>query len=178
MARSELRASFAAECGIGARIESDFGVRQFVAQRRERRGGEPDVLLPNGRAFAGRHDGVAAGRVNLRRTSAGDHADVGVAADDGDAADARRNDGKHGVAVLQENDAVFFDVLGDVQSLLHVDHAFLRRIVDDAGEKLGIEDAARMIVNFRERHAAGVDGILELGAKPVRSRLLLVKTGR
>ena len=48
------------------------------------------MALPQGDEPGSGFDGVAAGRIDLGGAAAGEDADVGVAADDGDAADAAR----------------------------------------------------------------------------------------
>ena len=100
-----------------------------------------------------------------------------MAADDGDTVDARGNDREDRIAIFKKDNAVFFDVLGDCKALFDIEDAFLRRIVHDARQKLGIENAARVVVNFRERHAPGIDGIQQLGAEVIGHGLLLIEPG-
>ncbi len=58
------------------------------------------------------------------------------------------------------------------------DHALLDGMVNDAGEKLGIEDPARVIVNLGHGHAPGFDGFFELCAEVVGHGLFLIEAGR
>ena len=60
------------------------------------------MILPMRRAHAGRHDGVAAGRIYLRGAASGDHSNIGMAADDRDTANAGGVDWKHVPRVLQQ----------------------------------------------------------------------------
>ncbi len=85
--------------------------------------------------------------------------------------------GRMEFAFLRRTMLFLFDVLGDFEAFFDVGDASLRRIVDDAGEKLGIENAAGVVVNFRERHAAGIDGVSQLGPEVVGHGLLLIEAG-
>ncbi len=51
---------------IRSGIEVNLRVRQFRLERFQRRGWEPNGFLPNRRAFARRHDGIAARWIHLR----------------------------------------------------------------------------------------------------------------
>ncbi len=76
--------------GICAGIKLHVRSRSLGANRFQRRSRKPDVLLPISLALARRHDGVSARRIDLRRTAAGNHAHIGVRADDRDAVDLRQ----------------------------------------------------------------------------------------
>jgi len=120
------------------------------------------VLLPISVAFAGRHDGIAAGRIDLRRSAAGDHADVGVCADDRDAVNLGGVKRQLAAFVLQQHGALFFDCSRDFESTEDVDDALPRRIVDHAGGEHGAQDAVDVIVEFGSRDFSGLNRFLEL----------------
>jgi len=103
-----------------------------------------------------RVDGVAAWRGDLRRAAAGEDTDVGVAADEGDGArgGGERKDCGTIVerAVLQENDALFFEVPGVVAAAEGIDHAGDGRVVDSAGGEHAahdVESADRVVLRQR-----------------------------
>ncbi len=66
----------------------DIRLRRLGADELERRGREVDGLAPDGAARPV-IDGIAARRIDLRRTAAGEDADVGVAADESDGGGGR-----------------------------------------------------------------------------------------
>ena len=75
--------------------------------------------------FAGRHDGVAADGIDLSGAAAGDHAHIGVSADDGDGVQLRGVE-RQGVAiVLEEHDAALLNFARDFKSREGIDDTAL-----------------------------------------------------
>ncbi len=103
-------------------------------------------------------DGVAAGRIDLRRAAAGDHAHIGVRADDGDGVQASGIQREDCGLVLQQNDAAFFDLARHFKAGEGIDDAALAGIIDDAGGKHGAQDAMHVLVEFGLRDGSGFDG--------------------
>jgi hypothetical protein len=74
---------------VRSAIEIDLRIRQSRSQRFQRRSRKPYVVLPVGCTLAWRHDRIPARRVHLRRSSSGDHADIGMSTDHRNAVDLR-----------------------------------------------------------------------------------------
>ena len=98
----------------------------------ERRGGKPDFLPPLRGAMAGRSNGVAADWIDLRGTAAGDHAHIGVGADDGNGMEAASNQRQSAVSVLQQDNSAFFDFARNLKAGPGIDDAALARMIDYA----------------------------------------------
>ncbi len=107
------------------------------------------MLLPDGCTLAGRHDGIPAGRIYLSRSPAGEHAHISMPANDRDTVNLRGIDWEHAVVILQENDALLFYAPRNLKSLPNIHNALPRRIVDNSGQELRIQNAPRMVVNLR-----------------------------
>src|ERR1700724_4906168 len=137
---------------VRSRIKTDFRIGQFRPEGFQRRGRKPDVVLPVCFTLAWWHDRVSARRVHLRRSSAGKHANISMSSNDRNAVHLGRIDGKHLPVVLQEDDAFLLNSLRYFESLLDIDDAFVRWIINHSRQKLGIQYSSCMIVNLRQRH--------------------------
>ena len=165
----------------GRRVRS--GVKLHIccrclgANRLQRRSRKPNMCLPVRIALARRHDRVSARGVNLRRTAAGNHAHIGVRPDHRDAVNLRSVERKLRMIVLQQHRTFFSDFLRDFQAAHDVHHAPLRRIVNHTSGEHAPQNAAHMIVQFRYRHLARFDCLLELVTVEDFARLLMIESG-
>src|ERR1700679_1330809 len=110
------------------------------------------MVLPIGAALTRWHDRIAARRIDLSRTSSRNHSDVCVSTNDGDCMDLRGENWKHGLIVLQQNDALFFDFLRNLESFFNLHHTLLWGIIYDSRQKLRIQDSAGVVINFGQRN--------------------------
>ncbi len=65
-----------------------------------------------------------------------------------------------GFFVPQENDALLGDAAGGFKSGFHVNYAFFRRVIDDAGGEFRAQNATHVIVDFRHGDLARLHGLL------------------
>ena len=72
-----------------------------------------------------------------------------MAADDGYCVIFTWREGKDRALVSKKNDALFLDPLSDRESGLHVWNECLRRMVNDAGHKLSIENTPCTLIHLR-----------------------------
>ena len=135
------------------------------------------MVLPVGAALTRWHDRIAARRIDLGRTSARNHSNVSVSTNDRDCMDFRRENWKHGLIVLQKNDALFFDPLRNLESFFNLHHTILRGIINDPRHKFRIQDSAGVVINFGQRNLTGLHSFLKPRPEKICHRLLLVKPG-
>ena len=67
--------------------------------------------------------------------------------------------------ILQQHDALLFHMLGESKPALDIDDAFLDGIVHHARKKLGVKNAARMVIDLSHRHLAVFDRFFSAGPK-------------
>src|ERR1700751_2726358 len=82
------------------------------------------------------------------------------------------------MVILQGNDALLFHALGYIQPLDDIDHAWLRRIVDDSGQELRIQNAPCMVIDLREWDLSGLDRCFKLRTVVISHGLFLIETCR
>src|ERR1700689_1869328 len=104
------------------------------------------MFLPEGIAFARGHNRIAARRIDLRRAPTGDHSHVGVRADYSDTRNLGGVERKLSAIVLEQDDALLFNLLRNFETADHVDHTFYRRIIHHTGGEHGAQDAANVII--------------------------------
>ena len=153
MATSAPLAAAAAAAGSVPGSYFTVALRCARLDRLQRRGREPDLLLPMRRALSGRHNGVAADRIDLRRTAAGDHAHIGVRADDRDGVQpCCASAAARALFILEQHDAAFFDLARSLESGKRIDDAALARIIDHARGKHRAQNAMHMLIQFGLRN--------------------------
>ena len=106
---------------------------------------------------------MAAGRGDLRRAAARWHADVAVAADHQDGAGIPGD--RQQAGVLEEDDALLGDVLGDAGMGFGVDGRG-RRGVEQAGDEHRAKDAAGHVGHALGGNGAGGDGVAQRLVEP------------
>ena len=136
------------------------------------------MILPVRSSLPRRRNRVATGRIHLRGASAGNHADIRVATDEGDGPNFFWVERQHGVVVLEQHDAVFFQALGDFQSAWRIHHAFLDGMIHHAGKEFGVQNAAHMVINFGKRHFAVFYRLQERRTEKISHGLFLIQTSR
>ena len=99
-----------------------------------------------------------------------------MAADDGDGLDGGA-EGQDGLRVLEQDDGLLGDLLGELRALGDVGHLGLHRVIKEARGEDGVENAVNMVVQLGLGDFAGFDGLLELFAEEGLVGLLHVETG-
>ncbi len=75
-------------------------------------------------------------------------------ADHRDAVNLRGIERKLRIVILQQNGALLVDLLRDFEATHYVDHALLRRIVDNASGKHRSQNPMNVVVELRHRDLA------------------------
>ena len=101
--------------------------------------------------------GDAADRLDARRSTAGQHADVGTPADHRDLLQVLRSKRQQTVPVLQEDDSTFRDSLGDGEARRGVDLLHGLGAVKRANRSKAAQDATRHVVDSLFRNLAFFD---------------------
>src|SRR5215468_4317347 len=127
-------------------------------------------------ALARRHNRIATGWIHLRRAAARNHAYVRVSADDSDAVKLGGVERQKILGVLEEHDTLLGNPLRDLETAHDVDHAFLRRVIDDASGEHGTQNAMDMIVEFRLWNLSGFDRLLEFGTVKDLRRFFVIES--
>ena len=126
-----------------------------------------------------RADGVASGSVDLRGAAAGQHANVGVRADDGDGVDGAGSQRQNAGFVPQQHDAFFGEALRVVAAPEGIDHvARHNRIVNDSDSEHAAQDAVIHVVEAGQRNCAVLHGLFQTRTEILIARHLLVESGQ
>ena len=83
--------------------------------------------------------------------------------------------GRRFCGIFQQDDAALFYVKRDFQISLGLDHAFVGRVIDDAGSKFRTQDAARVIIELRHGDGAGLHRLFHLGTVVGVERFLVIE---
>ena len=113
---------------VGSGIELDVGAGSGRGHSFRRRCRKPNVFQPS-------RSGTA-GWVHLGGAASGNHAGVGVRANDGNGMNLRRIKRQDTGAILEQNAALLCNFTGGFQTSFGIDNALFYWIVNDAGGEL------------------------------------------
>ena len=165
---------------IGAHVVCNLRTRRgLLTDIPHRRGREVDGPSPR-RAARPRRNRIAARRVHLRRSAAGEDCHIGMTANDRNALRRRRREGKNAAAVLQQHNTLFLNLLRIVTSAEWIDHAARhRRLVDHSVREHAAHNAMHHVVQPRLRHLPALHGLLQrIAEEVVVARLVHIEPGQ
>ena len=117
-------------------------------------------------------------RIHLRRSSARNHALVGMRANHGDGAHLRAIQRQNPFIIFQQHDTLFRNLPRSFQPTFHIHYASLPRIVHDAAGKFRTQNPPHVLIQLRNRNFALLYRLLQRLAIINIFRLLVIETSR
>src|SRR5713101_5254592 len=112
--------------------------------------------------------------IDLCRPAAGNHAGIGMRADNRDGMDFRAIEREHAVFIFEQHRALLGETARCFKAALHIHNALLRGVVDDPAGKFGTQDASYMVVELGGRDLARLYGFFELFPEKLVERFFIV----